>query len=71
MNPTEKTDPDFNQPTYYGTVVHSKPFQAWEKVASTYGFDWYESVETGWLSEKHFMAFLDWYKNTYEAVEQI
>jgi hypothetical protein len=67
MNPTDKTDPDFNQPTYYGTLVANPAFQAWEKVAHEHGYDWHESVETGWMSPKHLQAFLDWYKNNYNA----
>lgn len=66
MNPTDKTDPDFNQPTYYGTIQANPAWQAWGKVAEGFGYDWAESTETGWLSEGHFEAFLKWYKNDYE-----
>ena len=57
-------------PTYYGTVVNNPAWQAWEKVAHEYGYDWHESVECGWLSPGHFQAFLDWhkrYKNNYDT----
>lgn len=67
METTDKIDPDYNKPTYYGTVVSNPAWQAWEKVAYEYGYDWHESVETGWLGESHFQTFLNWYKNTYEA----
>lgn len=46
--------------TFYETVVHSPQWQAWKKVAEKKGFDWHESTECGWLSEKHFHAFLSW-----------
>lgn len=52
-----------NYPTYYDTIVSSPAWQAWEKVAHERGFDWHESVECGWLSQKHFAAFLKWYKH--------
>lgn len=61
---THKTDPEYPEyPTYYGTVVSSTQWQAWGKVAHEKGFDWYESVETGWLSPQHFEAFLNWVKD--------
>lgn len=57
-------DPQYGNPTYYGTVVGSKAWQEWEKVAHEHGYDWHESVETGWLSPEHFEAFLAWFKAT-------
>lgn len=54
-------------PTFYETVVHSPQWQAWTKVAHTYGYDWHESTECGWLSENHFDSFIRWV--TEEAVE--
>lgn len=45
-------------PTFYQTIVSSKEWQAWEKVAYEKGFDWSESTECGWLSPKHFKEFL-------------
>lgn len=60
MTPTSKTDPDFpNYTTFYGTVIQSKEWYEWEKVAHTFGYDWHESTETGWLSPGHFQAFLE------------
>ena len=50
----------FEYPTFYETVVHSDEWQAWNKVAHTYGFDWQESTEIGALSPEHFEAFLKW-----------
>ena len=47
-------------PTFYETIVKSKEWQDWEKVAYKKGYDWAESTETGWLSPKHFKAFLRW-----------
>lgn len=52
---------EIDNPTYYQTIVRSPQWQAWGKVAYEHGFDWYESVECGWLSQKHFEAFLEWY----------
>jgi hypothetical protein len=67
MNPTEKTDPEYNWPTFYGTIVESKPWQAWVKVnEQNPQFDAHESMEIGALSPEHFAAFLDWHKNNYE-----
>lgn len=48
---------------FYRAVVNSTAWQNWEKVAHEHGFDWHEATETGWLSDKHFAAFLEWYKN--------
>jgi len=47
--------------SYYHTVGNNKHFVEWGKVAHEHGYDWHESVETGWLSPEHFQAFLDWY----------
>ena len=53
-------EPTTTNPTYYDTVVGSPEWQEWENVAHMHGFDWHESVETGWLSPQHFQAFLGW-----------
>lgn len=45
--------------TFYDAVVQSPQWQAWEKVAQGRGWDVDESRETGWLSQKHFQAFLE------------
>jgi len=49
-------------PTFYRTVVNSEEWQEWEKIAYKKGFDWSESTECGWLSDKHFSAFIRWIK---------
>jgi hypothetical protein len=51
-------------PSYYRTVVDTEEWQLWGKVAHEFGFDWHESVECGWLSPKHFTAFLKWHKDS-------
>jgi len=56
-------------PTYYQTVVSSPQFQQWVKYNESLEvplFDTPESIETGWFSQRHFEAFLNWYKNNYE-----
>jgi len=51
-------------PTYYRTIVNSKPWKEWTKYQEKkMDFDIWESIECGWLSEKHFLAFLEWYKD--------
>lgn len=50
-------------PTYYDTIVASPEWQEWQSVAHRHGFDWHESVETGWLSPDHFAAFINWIRN--------
>ena len=46
-------------PSFWKTVVESKEWQDWEKVANKKGFDCDESRECGWFSPQHFRAFLD------------
>ena len=46
--------------SFWKTIVESKEWKEWEKVAYENGFDWSESTECGWLSPQHFQAFLDW-----------
>lgn len=46
-------------PEFYETIIKSQQWQEWGKVAHEEGFDWHESTETGWLSDKHFQAFLN------------
>ena len=63
MNPTDTTDPDFNHPTYYGTVVASPQWALWVKENEQRPkWDVHESMETGWLSPEHFSAFLAYCK---------
>jgi hypothetical protein len=51
-------------PTFYQTIVRSPQWQAWvKKNEKDPQFDVHESVETGWLSEKHWQAFLEWVRN--------
>ena len=51
-------------PTYYETIVKSKIWQEWCKHAQdNLLFDIPESIECGWLSDKHWEAFIEWVKN--------
>jgi hypothetical protein len=54
---------------YYDTVTSSPQFQAWVRYNESLDiplFDTPESIETGWLSQNHFQAFLDFVINIYE-----
>lgn len=62
METTDKIDTEYKRQTYYGAVVNNPLWQEWEKYAVEQGFDWHESVECGWLSDQHFVAFLNWVK---------
>ena len=52
-------------PTFYQTVVHSKEWKAWteylhqEALQDRLHFDIDESVECGWLSDRHWNAFME------------
>jgi hypothetical protein len=59
MDYCDKKDEEYDYPTFYGTIVDSKEWQAWGKVAHEQGYDWHESTETGWLSSGHWLAFLN------------
>lgn len=48
--------------TFYDTIIASKEWQDWEKVAEERGFDYAESKECGWLSPEHWRAFVDFIK---------
>ena len=47
-------------PSFWKTIVESKEWKAWEKVANEKGFDYDESRECGWFSPSHFKAFLEY-----------
>lgn len=50
-----------NNPTYYETIVRSDIWKAWTKHAEEHMlFDMAESIECGWLSDKHWSAFIKW-----------
>ena len=50
-----------NNPTYYETIVRSKIWREWTKhCEETHAFDIHESIECGWLSSKHWNAFIEW-----------
>ena len=52
-------------PTYYETIVNSKIWNEWrEYQEKTLEFDIVESIECGYLSDKHWQAFIEWVKNT-------
>ena len=48
-------------PTYYETIVNSKIWNEWrETQEKTLEFDIVESIECGYLSDKHWEAFIRW-----------
>lgn len=48
-------------PTYYDTVVNNPLWKKWVELNEVEPrLDVHESIETGWLSDKHFAAFLEW-----------
>lgn len=50
-------------PTFYSTVVTSPQWETWVKQNEEHPeYDVHESIETGWLSQKHFQAFLEFCK---------
>jgi hypothetical protein len=52
------------EPTFYHTVVDSPQWKEWVKFnEETPNFDVHESMECGWLSEKHFQAFIEFCKD--------
>lgn len=52
-------------PTYYETIVRSNVFKEWTKHAeANLLFDMPESIECGWLSDRHWLAFIDWVANS-------
>lgn len=54
---------DSHNPTFYDSVVHSPEWELWIKECEkTLDFDVHESMECGWLSPKHFAAFLNFVK---------
>lgn len=48
--------------SFYQTIVSSKEWTEWRKVAEKKGFDVEESTECDWLSEDHWKAFIRWVK---------
>jgi hypothetical protein len=56
---TEKTQEQNENPSFYRTIVDSYQWKEWvnynEQIPK---FDVHESMECGWLSEKHFQAFM-------------
>lgn len=58
---TELTE-DSN-PTYHRTIVNSDIWKEWAKLQEEkMQFDIWESIECGWLSDKHWSAFIKWVK---------
>ena len=54
-------------PTYYETIVNSQQWEDWVKYnEDSMEWDVYESMETGWLSDGHFQAFIKFCKRDYE-----
>ena len=50
-------------PTYYETIVNSPIWQEWTKhQEEVMEWDVNESIETGWLSDGHWQAFISWIK---------
>lgn len=51
-------------PTYYETIVRSDIWKEWTKYAEdNLLFDMPESIECGWLSDRHWETFIKWVKN--------
>jgi len=51
-------------PTYYETIVKSDIWKKWTKhQEQVMEFDIWESIECGWLSDRHWEAFLEWFRN--------
>lgn len=51
-------------PTYYETIVKSDIWKEWTKYAQdNLLFDMPESIECGWLSNKHWEEFIKWVRN--------
>ena len=55
-----------NEQNFCITIVQSPQWKAWDKVAHLRGWDSSESSETGWLSQKHLQAFLNFVKEEYD-----
>ena len=55
-----------NEQNFCITIVQSPQWEAWDKVAHLRGWDSSESSETGWLSQKHLQAFLNFVKEEYD-----
>jgi hypothetical protein len=55
----------FEYPSFFTTIINSPQWKEWvnynEQIPK---FDVYESMECGWLSEKHFQAFMSFYTNS-------
>lgn len=56
-------------PSFWKTVVESKEWSEWEKIANKEGFDCDESREIGAFSPEHFSAFLDFIRN--QTLEEV
>lgn len=55
-------------PTYYQTVIHNVFWKMWVKDNEIKPkFDVHESMETGWLSDRHFNAFLKFASNQLDS----
>lgn len=51
------------KPTYYRTIVQSEIWKEWTKhQEEVMEFDIHESIECGWMSERHWEAFINWVK---------
>ena len=54
-------DKEPTPPSYYETIVNSKIWNEWrEHQEKTLEFDIVESIECGYLSDKHWEAFIRW-----------
>lgn len=53
----------YTNPTFYDTIVASQKWREWVKEnEQNPQFDVHESMETGWLSNNHFQAFIEFCK---------
>ena len=46
-------------PTFWLTIIQSPQWQEWRDVSHDHGFDGWECEYCGWISDKHFQAFLE------------
>lgn len=50
--------------TINAALRFSPEWKAWEKHAYDQGWDWAETNDTGWMSDGHFAAFMEFVRKT-------
>lgn len=59
-----------NKPQTISAALRLSPeWKAWEKYAYQKHWDWGESNDTGWMSDEHFAAFMDFVRSTVRKTE--